>query len=576
MFVDVSTTQGKQYVRILHSVRVKGVPTHKTVATLGNLEKLKPQLPGILRGLHRLLDDEFEDTVELENLQDREWGVSLLVERLWKELGLHVALPRCFRSKKRPCPSEVLIRAMVTNRLSDPSSKLGIFQWLQGVSLGEKEDRCLAAMANRSAKTLANRFYEAMDSLLRHRARIEKGLYLKLRDLFHLEVDCVFYDLTSSYFEGDKAELGRLGKSRDERKGNEQIVIGLMLVDGLPIGHHVFKGNRNDKTCLKAAVEDIERRFQIKRIILVGDRGLLSQKNLSMLRGKGHEYIIACRKRRDQDTRRARRSRPEVEEITREELDAGTRAPSAVIWSLPAADGDRLVGHTNPLRALYDRERRDEIIEHYREKLRELKRQGGRRDLERDKVVGKVAQILSSHGNLGKRYFSVEVDRGGEVSFRVKQRVLRYEKYIDGTTILKTCNSELSEEQVVAKYKELTRIEKAFRTLKDLIDLRPIFHRKATRISAHVFVCVLALLLESMVGRKLRQAGLKDLSARGALREMKLLRLLKDRVNQVEVGRVSAISDAQKRIFRAMGMKAPEAIVTVKKKRGRKSLPRKK
>jgi transposase len=349
-----------------------------------------------------------------------------------------------------------------------------------------------------------------------------------------------------------------------------------MLVDGFPIGHHVFRGNRNDKTCLKAAIEDIERRFEIKRIILVGDRGLLSQRNLSMLRKKGHEYIMACRKRRDKDTRKARRTRPKVEEISREELARGKKAPAPVLWSLQAQDGDRLVGYTNPLKALYDGEKREEIIESYREELKELKRQvrGGR--LSRDGVVGKVAQILYSHGNLGKRYFSVEVDRRGEVAFRQKQRVLRYEKYIDGTTVLKTCNRDLSDEQVVAKYKELSRVEEAFRELKDFIELRPIYHRKTRRISAHIYICVLALLLESILRRKLKAAGEEALSVRESLREMKRLRVLRDRVNGVEVSRVSAVSDLHKRIFRALGEKVPEAIVTAKKKRGRKPLPTKK
>jgi transposase len=265
-----------------------------------------------------------------------------------------------------------------------------------------------------------------------------------------------------------------------------------------------------------------------------------------------------------------------VEEISREELARGKKAPPPVLWSLQAQDGDRLVGYTNPLKALYDGEKREDIIEYYREELKGLKRQvrGGR--LSRDGVVGKVAQVLYSHGNLGKRYFSVEVDRHGEVTFRQKQRVLRYEKYIDGTTVLKTCNRDLSDEQVVAKYKELSRVEEAFRELKDFIDLRPIYHRKARRISAHIFICVLALLFERILERKLRAAKIEGLSIREALNEMKRLRILKDKVNQVEVSRVSALSTTHRRILGAIGVGAPEAIVKVKKKRSRKSLNSKK
>jgi hypothetical protein len=125
--------------------------------------------PTIIRGLHRLLgDDTPEAAVGLENLDHIEWGVTLAVNALWAELGLTRKLRQCFRARKPLCPTEVLVRTMVTNRLSDPTSKLGFVRWLEDVSLGEDEDAYLRAHRD-NPKALAQLFYQAMDSLLRHR-----------------------------------------------------------------------------------------------------------------------------------------------------------------------------------------------------------------------------------------------------------------------------------------------------------------------------------------------------------------------------------------------------------------------
>lgn len=566
MFVSTLTVGGHRYARILESVRVNGKPRHRVVANLGNVATFAAHVPAILRGLHKLLGEELpEDDVTLESVSTAERGVTLAVDALFKDLGLDSTLRRCFRAGKGLCPAEMLVRAMVANRLSRPASKLGAVAWLKDVSMGPEEDVWLATRVEKPV-ALANRFYEAMDGLYLHRARIERALYARLRTLFSLKVDLVFYDLTSSYFEGSHADYGRLGYSRDERSGNEQIMIGLMLVDGLPIGHHVFRGNRSDKSCLKAAVEDAERRFKIGRIVLVGDRGLLSAENLKMLRGKKHEYILACRKRRDGDCRAALRSRPPLPEPPPAPADGSEPEPLApVIWPQVAEDGDRLVGYTNLNEVPCDRERRDDILNCFREELDGLQDWCKKSDFaSRDEKIAKLAELLTNRRRLGKRYFSGQITKDGRLEYLAKQRVLAYEKLLDGTTILKTNNRTLSDADVVARYKELAKIERAFRDLKSLIDLRPIYHRTARRVSAHVFLCVLALLLEGVLDRKLRQAKVEDLSAAAAFQEMRRLRLLRDKVNNVEVSRLSAPSALQKQILAALGIKEPAALVGVK------------
>ena len=128
---------------------------------------------------------------------------------------------------------------------------------------------------------------------------IEHALYLRLRDLFSLQVDMVFYDLTSTYFEGKgPPEIGANGHSRDGKPRNPQVLVGLVMVDGWPIAHHVFAGNRRDAMTVSDVVIDLEQRFGLKRIVFVGDRGMVTSQNLDDLRGGGHGYIVGRNRRR--------------------------------------------------------------------------------------------------------------------------------------------------------------------------------------------------------------------------------------------------------------------------------------
>jgi transposase len=142
-------------------------------------------------------------------------------------------------------------------------------------------------------------WYHTLDQLLECKEAIEQGLYLRSRDLFSLRPDIVFYDLTSTYFEGKgPPEIGAYGHSRDGKPRNPQVLVGLVLVDGWPIAHHVFEGNLRDAMTVSDVVQDLERRFGIKRMVLVGDRGMVTSANLEQLRSGGHGYIVGRNRRR--------------------------------------------------------------------------------------------------------------------------------------------------------------------------------------------------------------------------------------------------------------------------------------
>src|SRR5271170_5571102 len=141
--------------------------------------------------------------------------------------------------------------------------------------------------------------HATLDQLLACKAQVEYALFVRLRDLFSLQVDMVFYDLTSTYFEGrGPTEMGAHGHSRDGKPRNPQVLVGLVLVDGWPIAHHVFEGNRRDAKTVPDVLRDLEQRFGLKRIVFVGDRGMVTSQNLEDLRGNGHGYIVGRNRRR--------------------------------------------------------------------------------------------------------------------------------------------------------------------------------------------------------------------------------------------------------------------------------------
>jgi len=314
--VKVKTSSGEteEYVRIVESYREGGKQKQRVIAHLGNIRSLKKDAKKIVNGLLRVVGEKSLTFASDGRLfRAKEYGVRFVVEALWDELGFNRLVKKRLRQSKADLDYSRWIRMMVVNKLSDPESKLGIFRWLNRVwwpghgfqekvlneSLDPEEQLELS-------RTEVMKFYRAMDYLFKMKEEIENHTYHLVRDLFHLKVDLIFYDLTSSYFEGAGPEdLAKKGYSRDHEPGKNQIVVGILMCNGMPIGHEVFEGNRVDKKTVKEISEKIKNQFKINRCIFVGDRGLISRENIKELEDeKKFESILALKKRRDKEVRR--------------------------------------------------------------------------------------------------------------------------------------------------------------------------------------------------------------------------------------------------------------------------------
>ena len=383
-----------------------------------------------------------------------------------------------------------LVVAMVVSRIVDPASKLATVRCLREQTatstLGE-----VLGVGQADEKEL----YGALDWLVKRQARIERALART-----HLrEGVLVLYDLTSTYFEGRSCPLARFGHSRDGKKDKLQIVFGLLCtVEGIPVAVKVFEGDRGDPATLAQEVEKVRGRFGIERIVFVGDRGLITDARIrENLRGVGGlDWISALR---------ASQVRGLVEGGALQ-LSLFDERDLAEIRS-PDYPGERLVVCRNPLLAEERARKREELLAATETQLDKIVRatQRDTRALKgKEKIGMRVGKVLGRF-KVGK-HFMLTITEESFTYERNTERIGR-EAALDGVYVIRTSVAEpeiLSAEQTVSSYKCLSRVERAFRSLKTVdLSVRPIYHRLPDRVRAHVFLCMLAYYVEWHMRRAL-------------------------------------------------------------------------
>jgi transposase len=547
----VRATSGKEvtheYVRVVEAFREKGKTRHRTILNLGRRDLLAAHLD--LDKLRRLLHGEAVAAAPVGDVRPEQvqaiaawdWGPTLVAQHLWRELGLEMVLDRLVRPTRRDS-STLSDRALVlvANRLTAPSSEHGLAQWLETDFVCDRHGRRWLAQWRDEAKRQASRtprvrvelrqlkqWYRTLDQLLAHKAEIERALYLRLRDLFSLQIDVVFYDLTSTYFEGKgPPAMGAYGHSRDGRPRNPQVLVGLVLVDGWPIAHHVFAGNRRDAMTVPEVVQDLERRFGIKRMVLVGDRGMVTSKNLEELRNGGHGYVVG----------RNRRRSGEIFDYIQNATGAWIECPCGITAGEKPTPPKTLVQEVaskqpgvrvfvvhSEERLAFEQAQRIKAMDRVRSKLEKLTRRVAQGKLKAvEKIGAAAAAILARHH--GHRYYDWCYEDG---VFRFFEHPLHFvrEKAYEGKYVIQTEEPNLSPLDAVRLYKELADVERSFGNLKDVIDMRPIYHQTDTRVQGHIFVAALAHLQHRAIEKKLKAARV-ELSATEALTALKSVRVV--------------------------------------------------
>lgn len=379
-------------------------------------------------------------------------------------------------SSKR-CPERDLVLAMIVQRLLDPSSKLALTRQWHATTLAEE-----LGLGEASEDDL----YQAMDWLLERQPRIEQKLAAR-----HLhEGSLVLYDVSSSYYEGHTCPLARYGHDRDGKTGLPIIVYGLMTDrEGRPVAVEVYAGNTGDPTTVADQVNKLRERFQLSRVVLVGDRGMLTQPQIDKL--KAHPqmgWITAL-------TSVAIRGLLAEGSLQLSLLDER----NLVEIQSPDYPGERLMVCYNPLQAEQRRRKREELLAATEKELTRIAKAAERRihkPLQATEIALKVGKVLGRY-KMGK-HFQHTIEEG-KLSWSRRTEAIADEARLDGIYVIRTSEAaeQLSAADTVRSYKSLAQVERAFRSLKGLdLLIRPIRHRTQERVPAHIFLCLLAYYLE--------------------------------------------------------------------------------
>lgn len=523
----------RESFQLVESRRINGKPRHVVLLTLGRsdsndvIDKIDAIIHTLAESGRRLALLDLDRDIKAD--WSKPYGLYLVFNRLWKESELSLVFESELSSVEAQFDVKGAIFNMVLNRLCDPCSKRGLLLWQEetyGVTSFDLQH-----------------YYRAMDYLIGHKERIEQSVFARMRDLFCQDVDVVLFDTTSLVYYGEgepkseenESEKGdefnqpllARGFSKDHRSDLKQIVVGVMMSkDGIPLAHEVFSGNTNDVSCFTQVIDQLAGKYKIGKVILVGDRGMVSQKNIDYLNKRDYQYILGYRMRTiPKHDRYTILSKADLKKI-RKDLQ----------WKEVLYNDQRLLVCYNPERAKLDAAKREEILERIQAKVKD----------------GSILSIVDNANY--KKFLKIE----GKKPTLDPEQVERDEWY-DGVYVL-TSNTKLKGQQIIDSYKDLWQVEHAFRALKSELEAGPIYHWKDGRIRAHVMVCFLALVLRTILYKKLK-AHDKEASYTEVISDLHALHAIGLRVKESQMILRTEVKPKAMIAFHALKMVVPKRVL---------------
>ena len=429
----------------------------------------------------------------LSFVESRPLGGTWALDGLWRRLGIDTTMRRLLQGRRLDPLAERVLFALVANRALAPSSKLAAARWVS-------EDVAIDGLA----ATTDDACYRAMDWLLEIKQSLEQEVFGQVANLLNLEVDLLFFDTTSTYFELDEpdepiardqrghalpqtsdpatgdgdgampAGFRTYGKSKDHRDDLPQVVVGMAVTrSGIPVRVWCWPGNTPDQALIRQVKQDL-RDWTLARVIWVADRGFASAENRRYLRKGDHHYIIGEKLRSGSAEATAALQRQGRYQVVADHLR---------VKEVRISDAERFVICYNPEQADRDAAVRTRLLAQLEETI------AGTDKLSQTKRA-ELRGVISTKPGLN-RYLRVTPTG----LLRTDQRAIKTEQGLGGKYLLRTSDPHLSAEDIALGYKQLLQVERGWRDMKQVIDLRPIYHRKEERIRAHVLLCWLALLL---------------------------------------------------------------------------------
>lgn len=497
MFVRVKRADNREYLQLVENRRVEGKVRQSVVANLGRLDQwredgtLEAVVASLARHSEKLAVLSAHESGDLGAVSRECVGPSLLFGRLWERLGLARILSDLLADRSFGFPVERAVFATVLHRLCDPGSDRACEHWMRDRAIPGAEGLALHHFYRAMAwlgEPLPDSEQEGATPFAPRCTKdlIEEELFARRRNLFS-SLSLCFFDTTSIFFEGGGGEtIGQYGHSKDHRPDLKQMVVGAVLdAEGHPVCCELWPGNTTDVTTLVPILDRLRARFGITQVCLVSDRGMISQETITALESRVPKvsYILGARMRRVKEVGEEVLSRAGRYHIVHGERK-GSKDPSPLKVKEVEVEGRRYIVCVNAEQARKDAADREAILASLKDKLK-----GGAKSLV---------------GNKGyRKYLASEGAR-----FAIDAKKVKEEERYDGTWVLRT-NTDLPAAEVALQYKQLWMVEALFRSVKSVMETRPIYPKRDETIRGHVFCSFLALMLMKTLQDTLEKAGLK-------------------------------------------------------------------
>lgn len=469
-FLRVEKKSSGTYLRILESYRnSEGKSTNRILYSLGKVEDYTPeQLRRIGIKLFELGGGEVKGLLhgELEELGRFNYGYQQVYGKALQHYGLDDVFRRVAKKSKLQFNLYNSIFLMLIERLADPCSKLQSYY-------NQQEYVTLPPVA-------LHHLYRALDQLAAHNVLIQQQIFQTGRDLFNQKLDIVFYDVTTFYFASEvekEDELRQMGFGKDGKVGKTQILFCMMIDrDKNPIGYRIFKGDTYEGHTFEKALEDLKDQYQIDKVIIVADRGMLSKNNLRITTEKGYEFIIG--ERLKTLPKAIQNPLLDLAGYKHEWIykDTGDE-PVKIKYTTLVHEGKTIIATYSASRAKKDKQ-------------------------DREDTLATAKKLLDNPSLLKKKPARFFLQSNGKEAYSLNEDKIKQAEKYDGFLAISTNNASLSITEVLEQYKQLYKIEHSFRTFKSHLESRPMFHWTDTRIEGHICLCYIAFALQNYVLQK--------------------------------------------------------------------------
>jgi len=541
MYIRITKNKrGDAYYHLVESFRQDGKVKQRTLLSLGRVEdnKLEQLSKAISKHLDTIHVLDLAKHVDINNAYI--YGSLMVLDRLMESLGINAVISEIAAiHKKLSYDLKKVLFTLITSRFVKPVSKLALYdRWIE---------KFYPVMVDHNLSL--HHMYRSLDILAGHKEQIEQSLYEYKKDLFSINVDIVLYDLTTLRFESTREDLGELrkfGYSKEMRTDCTQVVFGLLTdTDGIPLSFEVHPGNTFEGNTLKDIVDNMRKKFSVRRFIFIADRGLFSAKNLDHIRSNKGEFIVGLKIGVLQ-----KELQQAFYDISRFEFISDELA----IWETQYGE-DRCIVTWSKSRAERDCKTRDDILAKIREKL--------------SKKTSRTKSFVTNRNY--KKYLILQDDAKPILN----QQVIDEQSHKDGFFGIITNVKSMSAKEIVFNYKQLWKIEDSFGELKGSLRSRPVFHWTDDRIIGHLVVCFLAYLCEAHMTKVLREQNdnlqskaikgkiikARPLTAIMAMEELNSVLAIPVKIKSQTIWVRTDIPENAQNLLKAMNMRIPSKIL---------------